>query len=108
MLPQLLTILMASSREPPSLNSDSMISLNFGSFSSANITGAVRLPLARSLPEGFPSCSADCVKSKMSSTIWKDRPRFLPYSYIFSVMPLSAPLKIAAPLELAAIKDAVL
>ncbi|KAF9666642.1 hypothetical protein SADUNF_Sadunf16G0250100 [Salix dunnii] len=44
----------------------------------ANITGAVRFPLARSLPAGFPSCSADCVKSNMSSTTWKDRPRFLP------------------------------
>nr|GMD84182.1 hypothetical protein Iba_chr14aCG12240 [Ipomoea batatas]GME06353.1 hypothetical protein Iba_scaffold3997CG0540 [Ipomoea batatas] len=38
---------MASSRDPVSQNSDSIISLSFGSFSSAKITGAVRLPFAR-------------------------------------------------------------
>jgi len=71
-------------------------------------TGAVRFPFARSLSAGFPGSSADCVKSNMSSTTWKDRPRFLPYSYISMQTLLSTPLKIAAPLVLAAIKEAVL
>nr|ACR35786.1 unknown [Zea mays] len=80
-----------------------------GSSRSARITGAVRLPLARSLPAaGFPSCSADCVRSRMSSTTWNARPRFRPYSYICSHTPLPTPLKMAADLVLAAIREAVL
>ena len=48
------------------------------------MTGAVRLPLARSWPCGLPSCSVDCVKSRMSSTTWKARPRCLTYAYMAS------------------------
>jgi hypothetical protein len=117
MPPQSITNSVASSREPLSRNSVLIISPSFGDCSRANITGAVRFPFARSLPPGFPGSSADYVKSNMSSTTWKDRPRFLPYSYIsmqtllstpLKIAALSTPLKIAAPLVLAAIKEAVL
>ena len=46
-----------------------------GLLRSAKIAGAVRLPLARSWPWGLPSCSADCVKSRMSSTTWRQSGR---------------------------------
>ncbi|GMP53394.1 hypothetical protein CsSME_00018853 [Camellia sinensis var. sinensis] len=85
-----------------------MSSLSFGYFSSVKITGAVRFSFAKSLLAGFLSCSTDCVKSKMSSTTWKDSPRFLPCRFICSLISLSTPLKMEAPLVLAVIKEAVL
>uniref|UniRef100_A0A0A9DYD0 Uncharacterized protein n=1 Tax=Arundo donax TaxID=35708 RepID=A0A0A9DYD0_ARUDO len=72
------------------------------------MTGAVRFPFAKSLPAGLPSCSADWVKSRMSSTTWKESPRFLPYSYICSQIAVLTPLNMAADLVLAAIREAVL
>ncbi|BAS95535.1 Os05g0582350 [Oryza sativa Japonica Group] len=72
------------------------------------MTGAVRFPFAKSLPAGFPSCSADWVKSRISSTTWNESPRFLPYSYICSHIVVLTPLNIAADLVLEASNEAVL
>eukprot|EP00982_Pelagococcus_subviridis_P003966 29007-Pelagococcus_subviridis.AAC.2 len=67
-IPTSFTIAIAFSRSPSVLNCDSTSARSDASRRSAKIVGAVRFPLARSCPCGFPSCSSVCVKSKMSST----------------------------------------
>mmetsp|Transcript_6096 Transcript_6096/g.15542 ORF Transcript_6096/g.15542 Transcript_6096/m.15542 type:complete len:255 (-) Transcript_6096:344-1108(-) len=107
-MPNSVTMLMAFSKSPSPSNWLTIIARSSGLRRSANSVGAVRLPDARSWPWGLPSCSSVCVKSRMSSTTWKARPRCLPYSYMSILTSSVTSLNTAALLQLAAIRLAVL
>ena len=75
---EFIMILRALSKSSFSASSLLIRTDNFSLSSKAYKTGAVRYPLARSLPAGLPSCLSFPVKSRISSTTWKARPIFLP------------------------------
>mmetsp|Transcript_8657 Transcript_8657/g.32415 ORF Transcript_8657/g.32415 Transcript_8657/m.32415 type:complete len:216 (-) Transcript_8657:899-1546(-) len=113
-MPNALTISIDRAKSPGAFSNRPLIKprnsspVPFSFRRSANRMGAVRLPVAKSCPCGFPSCASVCVKSRISSTTWNAKPRCLPYSYMSTLMSSLTPLNTAALLQLAAISDAVL